>query len=246
MLKAKKTSVLAALVLTGSAVLIAAHQSPSFAASATASVLCASTFSGSYPAEADWRKATTQISSEMSSTSAAREKEIAARQKKMEDEVLGQGAYAGHGDTPPIELFAEDGVKMTFLSHTDGTSGVPTKIVLSNVGSSGVLRATMLVPVSGHTGAANARAWSTTDTFSLTTDVSQDKNGTQWGGNHSESASEKPLVTDVKSLGLVTSQEVSVQLSKDHVTRVLYYRSGSGGPGGYWDGRVIELVWDGT
>ena len=36
------------------------------------------------------------------------------------------------------------------------------------------------------------------------------------------------------------------RLKKGETVRILYNRSGSAGPGGYIEGRALDLVWDGT
>jgi hypothetical protein len=209
---------------------------------AFAAVGCASVFGEMVPKEGEWRKDTTHPSAagEFVKTSPAREKEIADRRKLMEDEVLGIGMP---GDTPPIEFFAADGVTQTYLSHSKGDH-VITRIALSGVGASGTVKATLLVPVSGHTGAANARSWSKTDTYTVRHDVSTGAKDGWTGSHYGDSA--PILVQDAKSLDLVTAQEIEVPLVKGKTVRLLYFRSGSGGPAGYYDGRVIELVWDGT
>lgn len=219
------------------------------AAPAYANSCQASAFNESNPlaAEAGWRSAFSHGSptAVKVATSQARETEMQEQRQHMENEVLGKGMP---GDTPPIEFYAADGVKMKYLHRTDGNSHVPTKIVLSNVGSSGLVSATMLLPVSGHTGAKNAQAWAKTDTYTLKTDVSLDKDGKKWANeNYSDKGDPQPnLVYEAKSLDLVTAQDVQVQLVKDKMVRIMYYRSGSGGPAGYFDGRVVELLWDGT
>lgn len=218
--------------------------------------ICASSFNGQYPTEAAARKATTVLSQTggIAGTSTAREKEIADTTQEMQDEILAQGKYVGKNDTPPIEFFPRDGVSTKYLTHADGLNHETTRIVLSGVGSSGLVEGTLLAPVSGHTSPTDARKWSTTDSYDLTTDVSLDKDGKQWnrasGGNAQVSSSEQFLVQKQKSQGVVTAQELSVQLVKDRVVRIIYYRLGvnsyMGAPGGYFDGRVLELVWDGT
>jgi hypothetical protein len=105
------------------------------------------------------------------------------------------------------------------------------RIAVSGLGSNGILAGTLLLPVSGHTGLADAKAWSTTDTYSV---FCEDSKGAR-----------QVIAKDQKSLDYITAQELAVQLRPNEVYKLLYYRSGSGGPSGYADGRVLEIVWDG-
>lgn len=209
----------------------------------------AQAFSQSNPLakEASWRASYSHASPNGVEvpTSLAREAEMQKYDKLMKNTILGIGEKP---DTPPIEFFAAEGVNMKYLNHTKGDTQFPTKIVLSNVGNGGLVKATVLVPVSGHTGVANAKAWAKTDTYTIKTDVSLDKDGKKFSSNsYSDKDEPQPnLVYEAKSLDVVTAQDIEVQLVKDKVVRIMYYRSGSGGPAGYFDGRVTELVWDGT
>jgi hypothetical protein len=212
-----------------------------WAAGPTLGTECATAFSETSSPEIAWRKSATHAETVEAATSQKRENEIEKRSKLMENEVLGIGMP---GDTPPLEFFSAEGVNERYIHHTDGNSHVPTRIVLSNVGPSGKVKGTVLLPVSGHTGAANAKAWAKTDTYTLHVETSKDQQGKSWGSY--DGANAPVIAQDAKSLDLVTSHEVELQLSKDHVVRITYFRSGSGGPGGYFDGRVLELVWDGT
>ena len=219
-----------------------------------AAVCGAGAFNSTFPTEAKARQATTVPSQtgEIYATSAKREKEIADTAKDMEEEILGTAKYVGKGDTPPIEFFARDGVGMKYLKHADGLNHEVTRIVVSNMGTSDVLEGTLLAPVSGHTQDINdITAWSKSDVYDITTDVSTDKDGNAWGGSsYGRSPTEQFLIQKQKSQGIITSQELKITLSKNHAVRVLYYRLGVnsslGAPGGYFDGRVIEFVRDGT
>lgn len=171
----------------------------------------------------------------------ARETHIMQIRQTMEDEILGVKAYAGHGDTPPIEFISEYGVNEQYVFHTIGNGPTQSIMKVSNVQKSaqageGFLNGTLMLPASGHTGAANARLYAASDTYSVTYSISSDAAGKQFSG------AEKSLIKDTKSLGFVTLHEVSIPMIKGHVTRIFYYRSGSGGPGGYYDGRVIDFI----
>ena len=88
-----------------------------------------------------------------------------------------------------------------------------------------------MLPVSAHTGIANATKWAKTDTYSIYLEANGKVVAT--------------LANNVKSLDFITSQEISMNLQAGTVYQVTYHRSGSGGPGGFMEGRVLELVWDG-
>jgi hypothetical protein len=204
-----------------------------------------------YSADLSWRSSISHKdnSGSYAQTSAAREAEITRIRQKMEDEVLGVGAFVGHGDTPPIEFVSADGVQESYASHSDGANHQMTVIKVGKVdvgakANEGVLKGTLLVPASGHTGAANARLYAAKDTFTVRYEVSLDAQGTKFPSEYGDAGS--ALSEDAKSLGLVTANELNIPLVKNHVTRIYYFRSGSGGPAGYFDGRVIDFVWDGT
>lgn len=205
----------------------------------------AATFNG-FPQEAVSRKATTYSSAtgDIAPTSAAREKAIADRAKLMADEILGENGISQ--DTPPIQFFPAEGVNAKFLhtnfSGNETSNTLPARIAFTGLGAAGIVKGTLLLPVSGHTGAANAKAWAKTDTYTVKIEVSTDKNGANWPSD----SNAEILIPTVKSLDFVTYNEVAIPLQKDHMVRISYYRSGSGGPSGYFEGRVIELVWDGN
>lgn len=214
-------------------------------------VVCAGLFSGAgtnLSQDASWRQDSTQPSQSggVAVTTAEREAEIQKWEKHMYAEIAGIAPFT-HGDIPAMEFLPEAGVSQTYLVHSVGLNGLVTRMVLGNVGPSGKVKGTILLPVSGHVGFENAKVWRKTDTYTLKRDVSRDREGLQWNDNHwGVSPTEHELLTDIKSLDFVTKQELELQLEKDRVVRVLYYRGGSGGPSGYWEGRVMEFVWDGT
>ena len=174
-------------------------------------------------------------------SSPAREAHLMKVRQTMEDEILGVNAYTGHGDTPPIEFISAVGVNEQYVFHTIGKGPTQSIVKVSNVQKSaqageGSLNGTLLLPASGHTGAANARLYAASDTYSMTYSISSDAAGKQFPSG------EKSLIKDAKSLGVVTLHEVSIPVFKGHMTRISYYRSGSGGPDGYFDGRVIDFI----
>lgn len=106
------------------------------------------------------------------------------------------------------------------------------RIEISGLPSSGELKGTLLLPVSGHTGIPNAEKWAKTDTYSV----------------YLENAQGQRLATlaeNAKSQDMITFQEISAKIEAGKVYRLTYYRSGSGGPAGYPNGRIYEIIWDG-
>ncbi|MEK6706842.1 MAG: hypothetical protein AABZ06_13750, partial [Bdellovibrionota bacterium] len=163
--------------------------------------------------DADWRKQVTQPSQsgDFAKTSAARESNIASVKRSMEDFILHFKGEWGLGDTPPMEFVAADGVSTSYLSQSNGLGGVITRISVSNLGPSGVIKGTLLLPVSGHLGNAKAKEWAKQDTYTIRTDLNPNNTKSthgSWGGTGNET----DLITDVKSLDLVTAQEIEIPL----------------------------------
>ncbi len=195
--------------------------------------------------ETSWRASTTQMfKGKMAKTTARREQIMKSRAAAMEDFILNFKGQYGTGDIPPMEFIFEEGAKFTALSISGGLNGVITRYAVSNLGSKGKVRGTLLLPVSGHNGNANARRWAVTDFYQVRTDSNPTKAAAthhSWGRTGRE-----VLLLRSKSLDLVTKQEVELQMLKDIPVVVLYEREGSAGIGGYVEGRVMEFVWDGT
>lgn len=209
---------------------------------------CAAQAFSNLPQEMSWRKdaTITSQSGEIAPTSPAREARIQKQHEIMLDEVLGRGRS---NDTPPMFLIPAEGVKTSYLHITKGDTAFPGRIAVSGLGTSGILKGTVLLPVSGHTSVADAAKWSKTDVYSIKVDYSKDADGKSWENLGSMDGSEpflKPLLTDIKSTDYIMSQEIEIPMKKGVGTRIIYYRSGSSGPLGYYDGRIVELLWDGT
>jgi hypothetical protein len=175
-----------------------------------------------------WREKITHANADKSFTdsSASREKAIRASVRDMDKTVLVDEA------TPVMDFHLSDNVSWDYIRQGgDYGTGIYPKIKVSGLGSSGQLPITLLLPVSGHTGAANARKWAKTDTYSI---LARSASG------------QTPLVDKKASLGVVTIQELIVPLKKNESLTIVYDRSGSAGPGGFPEGRYLEIVWDGT
>lgn len=198
--------------------------------------LCGFAFS-SIPANklkaVDWRKEITQIKvgTTIANTDGYRERTLKSATKNLVDSVM-------EGSTPCMEFYLARGVGENYLTQTGGYgSHTISKLEVSNLGGSGILQGTLLLPVSGHVGStvternANSQRWALTDTYDITMTV----NGQT-----------SVLVSGAKSLGIVTIQEISVPLLPGQTARIAYVRSGSAGPAGFEEGRLLDLVWDGT
>lgn len=195
--------------------------------------------------DADWRSASTNtIAQGLSRTSAAREKWLQDASQSM------LNFLHNEHDTPEMVFAAEDGVisiAPTIAIQNSARNTIPLnytldankqgfhydqvpRIDITGLGPSGILRGTLLLPVSGHTGLANAKQWAISDKYTI---VLQTQAGRQ------------TLVSDAPSRAMVTSQELEIHMVPNTLYRVLYFRSGSGGPPGYPDGRTYDIYWDG-
>ena len=187
----------------------------------------------------------TMSDGKFAATSVARELGITKLTQEMLNMVLG---IKQHGDTPPMEFVPAEGAQATYLTRADGDSGIVTRIQVKNAHlnaqGEAVLEGTLLLPASGHTGEASARKYAVSDTYTIRLQTSVDANGKQYPSSYGDSG--KALIQDAKSLDLVTSHEMAIPLVAGKVVAIYYFRSGSGGPAGYFDGRVIEFVWDGS
>lgn len=173
-----------------------------------------------------WRAQNTHLTAnnELNATNATREKKMEQTAKNMTAFILEDV------DVPEMEFFAETGVKVKVVRHWKDNA-IPF-IKVSGLGSSGVLRGSLLLPVSGHLGNASALKWAKTDTYQL---LLAGKSGTQGS-----------LVGTAKSLDLITVHELEIPLVEGQIMTLTYHRSGSGGPGGFPEGRTLEIEWDGT
>ncbi len=185
---------------------------------------CASAFDSP---EIKWRSAQTNLnqSGDVSATSNIRERHLKSSIKQMENSV-------NRSSTPIMALFPAEGQTESYLVKTRGyQSGIISRMEVGNLGESGVYKGTLVLPVSGHDGVTKAKQWATTDTYSI----------------HMESAAGTvTLIKDAPSKDIVTLQEIEIPLKRGEVVKILYDRSGSAGPGGFPEGRIIEFVWDGT
>lgn len=172
-----------------------------------------------------WRQPTSHpdAQGEFAATNSLREGRIEQTSADMEAFIF------DHTDVPEMEFYAAAGVKVKHV-RTWQSNQMPA-IEVSGLGKEGILRGTLLLPVSGHCGAEKARAWATTDTYKVFLE----------GGSK-----QVLLVKDAKSLGFVTKQELQIPLEKGKALKITYHRSGSGGPGGFPGGRILEITWDGT
>lgn len=185
-------------------------------------------------------------SSAYAKTSPARESAIESTRAGLEDFILNFTGEYGRGDIPPMRFIAEPGLDVKSIVQANGLNHVITRLVVK--GSDPILRGTLLLPVSGHNGNANAKIWALNDTYSVKVDTLNESKRTSGAFNWAGPRAEKYLVKNVKSLGFVTVQEIEIPLNPDPKGSVivLYYRNGSAGPGGYVEGRIMEIFWDKT
>jgi hypothetical protein len=190
------------------------------------------TFSAAaFPKRAQWRTDITHANQDggTATTSASRERTMRASVTQMTKDVLG-------GETPSMETHFAAGTDYDYLVESPGYgSHIVDRVEIRSLGVSGTeasVDATLLLPVSGHVGVENAKKWAVEDTYDIVWQIGD--------------AQKQVLVHGAKSLGILSVQEVRIPLIKGEVVKVSYYRSGSLGPAGYVEGRVIELVWDGT
>ncbi len=130
--------------------------------------------------------------------------------------------------TPPMYLVANnDSVHFVQTRQSNYEKDITHAFDVSNLGASGVLDVTALLPVSAHTG--QAEQFAKTNQYNM---VIRHADGTV------ETLAKTP------STGLVTEKTLSIHL-KPGRTLLQFWAEGSGGVGGYRAGREIELNWDG-
>ncbi|MES2966149.1 MAG: hypothetical protein V4760_19880 [Bdellovibrionota bacterium] len=183
------------------------------------------------PREAAWRASSTQGA--LYATSSAREADIMSRQKWQLSMI--DGTMLGHGDTPPMSFVAAKGEAALEVVRSNGLHGKFTRFEVKTSAANPSVKGTLLLPVSGHVGLESATDWAKTDTFTIVAQVGQGPKGDQFPSLSGGTV----LAKDVKSLDFVTKLEIEIPLSTNQQVRLLYYRSGSGGPGGYMEGRVM-------
>jgi hypothetical protein len=183
------------------------------------------------------------------STSAQREKEMLRAETSMIDMILNYHSK-GNGDIPPMRFFPAESLKsqVKLVVETTGDHGIITKYRVSGLQGKDYVEGTLLLPVSGHNGNANAYAWSKSDKYTLAWDTNLRATArSQWG----KDGKIQDLLVDVPSRDLVTFQDIRIPLLRNTPIVLLYYRLGrkswgGGEPDGYVEGRVIEFTWDGT
>lgn len=169
-----------------------------------------------------WRTArTNEVSATIVNTSLERENTI-------NTETTGMDQLVQNGTTPIWDVVFSPDVYFTRTQYGAYQTGRYPKFNVST-GGEPVLRGTLLLPVSAHVGIDNARAWSTSDTYTIWAEVDGVRTY---------------LVKDVKSLDLITLQDIAVPLVKDKEVLIFYQRSGNS-IYGYIEGRKMGFTWDG-
>jgi hypothetical protein len=197
--------------------------------------------------DADWRSSATQPSQsgQYLPTTPAREETLQRQKAQMEDFILNFVGEYGKGDIPWMRFVATERNNLQALSHSNGLGGIITRYKVSGIGPGGILKGTLLLPVSGHNGNENARKWAKSDVYTVNRDTNSKRvasTHSSWGHDGKEVA----LFRGQASKDLVTFQEVEITLEKDVPVVITYFRHGSVGVPGYIEGRVMEFIWDGT
>ena len=191
---------------------------------------CPGLFDDITQSDYSWRVSTSHplASGKVIKTTAQREKNIKLSIDLMTAELKGTLKKGSGNDTPPMILIpgGEESV-ITFTRPWEEYGDMMAEVTGAK---DGVLRATILVPVSGHRGMALAEQWAKADTYKL---YYVDSNG-----------KEIPLVTDAKSLDLITAHDIEIPLVDGKAVTLYYNRSGSLGPDGYQGGRILHLTWN--
>ena len=155
-------------------------------------------------------------------TNAKREAEIKAEEEYQLDWIKAKKS------TPEMLFIEIPGTEINYVIPKKKDK-IPVYEVSGAKVADGKLKGTLLLPVSGHAGSENADKWRTTDTYDL---YIKDAAGKQTF-----------LAKGAKSLDYVTHHELEVPLKKGEKVSLYYSRSGSGGPGGYPEGRTIDIIW---
>ena len=137
----------------------------------------------------------------------------------MTDEILGRGNFQNGGDTPAFELISH-GVPMRQTKEVDEyTQGARYEIDQAHL-SAGSMQATLLLPVSGHVGRAEAKRYRRTNQYNLVLNGS--------------------TLAKVAANDYVTELPVTLSLQPGR-NLIEFWPDGSGGVGGFQGGREIEI-----
>lgn len=173
------------------------------------------------PGDTAWRNVITNSTSpgQFWASSQAREKEIQDTVTGMRETVLDDET------TPFIQFFQTETATLKDLLENESDKS-PDFEVTGLQG--GTLQGTILLPVSGHTGKANALKWAKSDTYNLYLTNSK--------------GVKTQLVKGAKSQDVVTIHEIELPLVKGEKFALTYERSGSLGPSGFPEGRTIYFT----
>lgn len=247
-----KSAIFAVLALTMTTVAHAAPATPADIAFAKKAGMCKMIFNGPGDRlQIAWRSTYTNSnqSGGVSATNPAREKEILGKIDYLLEGILDEDA------TGEMSIIPEAGVTKSILRPSGDYGSHVTEIMgVSGLGPSGILRATIVVPVSGHLGEKLAREWAAKDTYAIEVRsktpiqsqlVKTDAPFIDRATGAKSGYPSQALIHGALSQGLVTLQEVEIPLIPNQPVTVMYNRQGSAGPAGYPEGRIIDIVWDG-
>ncbi len=160
----------------------------------------------------------------------------------MQDEVLGTGIFKvmGQGDIPAIDLVPALGsttlsVIQNHWQNRDGFEDYegPAAYKVSAMPKDKMLDLTLLCPVSGHCGAADAKAWAGLDPTRLSERNTFNVRITLADGS-------SQTLSGLEANGYVTPVALSLPLAPGKIT-IEYWPDRSGGVGGYPEGRTLEI-----
>ena len=130
------------------------------------------------------------------------------------------------GTTPHVIVMNVNG-KVTSDRQFDYGTHKPGQMRVTGLGKSGNFKVVMLLPVSGHTG--EAAKFARSNRYNVTVAA---PGGATWSS------------PKIASTGLVTPKELTLKLTKG-LNVLEFWPDGSGGPGGYVEGRRYHITWDG-
>jgi hypothetical protein len=130
------------------------------------------------------------------------------------------------GATPAFVVLPKTpGVNLRQTQAANYGAGTHAVLHVENLPAGASLDLLSLLPVSGHVGLANATNYARTNQYNLVV---------------VEPGGQQTALPKVPTTGFVTQKDLSLSL-KPGMTRLLFWPDGSGGVGGYPQGRTIDL-----
>ena len=179
--------------------------------------------------QADWRAGSTNRSDEAVDLSKDSEKVLKQYRDAVNDAVYIESSTLG------IEIEVHKNASLTTV-RPPGDYGSRTfpKYAVEGL-TDGKVGIVLGLPVSGHTGPENAALWAKTDKYNVRIEKEVD-------GRYVDHRK----ITQQQSQDTTTFHELILEMEKGVNYKLSYWRDGSAGPGGYPEGRFIELIWNGN